>query len=133
MKSIVLDSYALIAFLEREAGHEEVSKLFEECVAKNAEAFVCVVNWGEVVYHALRQGGEKIAQLAEDAMRALPLQILDANKDITLQAAQLKASNKMSYADCFATALAMKKKCELVTGDKEFKQVEGKVKIRWIK
>jgi len=25
------------------------------------------------------------------------------------------------------------KKCELVTGDKEFKQVEKEVKIRWIK
>lgn len=132
MKSIVLDSYALIAFLEREAGYEEVSKLFEECVAKDMEAFVCVVNWGEVIYHALRQGGEKTAQLAEDAMRALPLQLVDANKDLTLQAAHLKAAAKMSYADCFAAALAIKKKCELVTGDKEFKQVEKEAKIRWI-
>jgi ribonuclease VapC len=39
----------------------------------------------------------------------------------------------MSYADCFAAALAIKKKCELITGDKEFKQVEKEIKIRWIK
>jgi hypothetical protein len=38
----------------------------------------------------------------------------------------------MSYADCFAAALAMKKKCELATGDKEFKQVEKYVKIKWM-
>jgi len=41
--------------------------------------------------------------------------------------------HKMSYPDCSAAALAKKKKCELVTGDNEFKQVEKEVKIRWIK
>jgi predicted nucleic acid-binding protein len=38
----------------------------------------------------------------------------------------------MSYADCFAAALAKLRKAELVTGDEEFKQVEGEIKIRWI-
>lgn len=133
MKAAVLDSYAVIVYLDREPGYEEVAKLFEECVAKNREVFVCVVNWGEVIYHALRSGGENMAKLAEDAMRALPIQVVEANKDLTLQAAHLKAFNKMSYADCFAAALALKKKCELVTGDKEFKQVESQVKLRWIR
>ena len=36
------------------------------------------------------------------------------------------------YADYFAAALAKLRKAELVTGDKEFKQVEGEVKILWI-
>ena len=133
MKAGVLDSYAVIAYLEREEGYEEIAKLFDECVAKDRELFLCVVNWGEVIYHALRTGGEKTAGLAEDAMRALPLEIVEANKDLTYQAARLKASGKISYTDCFAAALAIKKKCELVTGDKEFKQVESKVKIRWIR
>ena len=91
--------------------------------------FVCIVNWAEVIYHTLRVGGDKGAQLAEDAMRALPIQLVEANKDLTLQAARLKASHKMSRADYFA---AMKRKCDLVTGDKEFKQVEDKLKIRWM-
>jgi predicted nucleic acid-binding protein len=38
----------------------------------------------------------------------------------------------MSYADCFAAALAKDRKSDLVTGDKEFKQVEGEVSIRWL-
>ncbi len=38
----------------------------------------------------------------------------------------------MSYADCFAAALAKHRKSDLVTGDKEFKQVEGEVSIRWL-
>jgi ribonuclease VapC len=133
MKAAVLDSYALIAYLEREEGYTEVAKIFDECIAKDREVFVCVVNWGEVIYHALRTGGEKTATLAEDAMRALPMQIVEANKELTLQAARLKAYNKMSYADCFAAALAMKKKSELVTGDKDFKQMEKELRICWIK
>ena len=48
------------------------------------------------------------------------------------RAAELKAKKKMSYADCFAAALAKLRKAELVTGDKEFRQVAGEVKILWI-
>ena len=132
MKAAVFDSYALIAYLEREEGYEEVARLFEECVTKDREVFVCIINWGEVIYHALRNGGERTAQLAEDAMRALPLQLVEVNKELTVQAAHFKAFNKMSYADCFAAALAVRRKCELVTGDKEFKQVEKTIRIKWI-
>ena len=132
MKAAVLDSYALIVYLDREEGYEDVAKLFEECVARDREVFVCVVNWGEVIYHVLRVGGEKAAQLAEDAIRALPIQLVDANRDLTHQAARLKAFNKMSYADCYAAALAMRWKCEVVTGDKEFEQVEDKLKVHWL-
>jgi predicted nucleic acid-binding protein len=35
----------------------------------------------------------------------------------------------MSYADCFAAALAKWSKAELVTGDPDFKQVEGEIRI----
>ena len=132
MKTTVLDSYAVITYLQRQSGYEEVSEIFEECSAKDREAFLCVVNWGEVIYHALRNGGEQRAQLAEETMRAIPITIVEANKELTYQAARLKATHKMSYADCFAAATAMKRKCELVTGDKEFKQVEKEIKIRWI-
>ncbi len=133
MKATVLDSYAVITYLERQGGYEEVAATFDECVAKNREVFLCVVNWGEVIYHALRNGGEQKARLAEDALRALPINLVDADKELTYLAAGLKAFHKMSYADCFAAATAMKNKCELVTGDKEFKEIEKDVKIRWIK
>lgn len=48
------------------------------------------------------------------------------------QAAVFKATKKMSYADCFAAALAKLRKAELVTGDKEFKQVQEEVRVAWI-
>jgi len=52
--------------------------------------------------------------------------------DLTRQAAELKSKHRMSYAGCFAAALARQRKAELVTGDRDFRQVEGEVKILWL-
>jgi len=38
----------------------------------------------------------------------------------------------MALGDCFAAALAKELKADLVTGDQEFKQVEGQVKVQWL-
>jgi len=62
----------------------------------------------------------------------LPIQITSADLDQARQAAEFKAARRMSYADCFAAALAKSRKAELVTGDKDFKQVEDEVKIHWL-
>jgi predicted nucleic acid-binding protein len=48
------------------------------------------------------------------------------------QAALFKSGKKISYADCFAAALAKLRRAELVTGDPDFKQVEWKVQVLWI-
>ena len=48
------------------------------------------------------------------------------------QAASFKARHKMSYADCFAAALAKQKNAELITGDSEFKAVEKEIRIQWL-
>ena len=47
-------------------------------------------------------------------------------------AGKYKASKKMSYADCMAAALAKIHRAELITGDREFKEVEKEIKICWI-
>jgi ribonuclease VapC len=39
----------------------------------------------------------------------------------------------MSFADCFAAALAKRTKAVLLTGDPEFKQVEQEIMIDWLK
>ena len=132
MKPIVLDSYALIAYLNKEEGYSVVSEIFEKCVDSDEHAFMCVVNIGEVYYHALRVGGEQKATLVLEIVKALPIDIVEANISLTLQAAEYKAFNKISYADAYAAALAKIKKASLITGDKEFKSLENEIKITWI-
>ncbi len=132
MKPVVLDSYALIAYLNREKGFSIVSEIFGKCVDADEFAIMCVVNIGEVYYHALRVGGEKKAKFALEIIKALPIEIVEANINLTLHAASYKAFNKMSYADAFAAALAKLKKASLITGDSEFKALEKEIKIIWV-
>ena len=57
---------------------------------------------------------------------------MDADWEITRQAALFKMPGKISYADCFAAALAKRLDAEVVTGDKEFKVLEGQIGIVWL-
>jgi ribonuclease VapC len=93
---------------------------------------MCVVNWGEVYYQVLRRFGDQKAQEIEQLIQALPITLVEANKELTREAARIKATKKMAYADCFAVALARLKKAELYTGDSEFKAVEKDIKVVWL-
>ena len=52
--------------------------------------------------------------------------------DLAREAARFKAAGKMSYADCFAAALACINRASLVMGDPEFKAVEDEIDVIWL-
>ena len=128
----VLDAYSLIAYLEGEDGKDKMIEVFKAARDSGRALLLCVVNWGEVYYITLREAGRERADQVAHLLSTLPIQFVPVDMELAKKAAELKASGKMSYADCFAAALAKLRKAELVTGDKEFKQVEGEVKILWI-
>jgi predicted nucleic acid-binding protein len=128
----VLDSWALLCYLEQEPGYEKIIELFEKAVESSKPLLMCVVNWGEVYYQVLRRFGDQKAQEIEQLIQALPITLVEANKELTREAARIKATKKMAYADCFAVALARLKKAELYTGDSEFKAVEKDIKVVWL-
>lgn len=132
MSGVVLDAYAVIAFLEREPGYEHVEKHLEHAAQTGRNLFLCTVNWGEVYYSVMRETNPAKAEEVRRFIETLPIELVSADADLARQAAIYKASRKMSYADCFAAALAKKHKAALVTGDKDFKQVEGDIKISWL-
>ena len=80
----------------------------------------------------MRTNGPDRAEQVARLISTLPVEVVPADLELARQAAEFKAKKKMSYADCFAAALAKLRKAELVTGDKEFRQVAGEVKILWI-
>ena len=128
----VLDAYSLVAYLEGEDGADKVVEVLKTARDSGRALLLCVVNWGEVYYITLREAGRERADQVAHLLSTLPIQFVPVDMELAKKAAELKASKKMSYADCFAAALAGLRKAELVTGDKEFKQVEGEVKILWI-
>lgn len=133
VKTIVLDSQPIIAYFEKDAGWETLAKLLQSAADRKCQVLLSVVNWGEVYYITLREYGEEYADRVLHALKNMPIELVEANRELTLQAAKIKAKGGVSYADCFAIALARTRKAaELVTGDKEFKHVEREVTIRWI-
>ena len=62
----------------------------------------------------------------------MAIEIVDADWPLTHRAAVYKANGNIAFGDCFAAALAKNRKAELVTGDKEFKALEGDIKISWL-
>ncbi len=80
----------------------------------------------------MREQGKEAAELYLKTINRYPIKIVDIDKFLTLEAANFKTFHKMSYADAFAVALAKVQKAKLVTGDKEFKAVEGNIRIVWI-
>jgi len=135
MATKVLDSWALIAFFEDEPAAEEVEKLLHHATDEKHKLLLSVVNWGEVYYNTMREVSQEAAEQKAQEIASLPIEIVGVGDDLALvrQAAIFKATHKMAYADCFAAALAKEKKAELVTGDPEFKPVEGEIKIAWLK
>ena len=128
----VLDSYSLLAYIEGEAGAETMIEIFRVARDSGRSLFLSVVNWGEVYHITMREAGHERGDEVAHLISTLPIQIVPADLDLTRQAAELKSKHRMSYADCFAAALAKSRKAELVTGDRDFRQVEGEVKILWL-
>jgi predicted nucleic acid-binding protein len=91
-----------------------------------------VVNWGEVYYTTMRAVSQEAAEQKAREIAALPIDIVIDDLAVARQAAIFKGKHRLAYADCFAAALGKLKNAEVVTGDPEFKQLEGEVKVAWL-
>lgn len=132
MKRAVLDSYAVLAFLFKEKGYEKVLDLFEKAAQTDQVLFIAAPNWAEARYMVERKVGTGRWAEVQHKLLGLPLEVVPADQMLAELAGEIKASGKMSLADCFAAALATQKKADLYTGDPEFKAVGKDIQVIWI-
>jgi len=132
MATKVLDSYALMAFFEDEPGADFVRGLIHKAVESGTNLLMTVVNLGEVWYSIARTNSPEIADQYVHEIKGMGIEIVNVDWMLTRQAAAFKVNGNISYADCFAAALAKIRKAELITGDKEFKVLQDEIKISWI-
>lgn len=131
-KGFVLDSWAVLAYLGDEAASQQAAKLIADAHEHRTPMHMSSVNAGEVWYIVARQISAADADQAIADLVGLGIELVNADWALARVAAAFKAKNRMSYADCFAAALAKERRCDLVTGDNEFKQIESEVSIRWL-
>lgn len=129
---VVLDSWATIAYLEDEASAERVADIIADAHEEEIPLLMSVVNAGEVWYIIARESSVADADASINQLRDLGIEFVDADWNLAKDAGYFKSKNKMSFADCFAAALAKQRKAHLATGDPEFKQVESEIAINWL-
>lgn len=118
----VLDSFAVLAYLNDEPGAEFVTALLERAGRRQTTLSMHTINLGEVYYATHRASGEVRAETAYAKVRAFPVRFLaSVEEDLLLTAARLKARYPLAYADAFAAATAMLLEMPLISGDPEFR------------
>lgn len=128
----LLDSFALLAFLNGERGFEKVRSLLRAAEAAAEPLLMNEINIGEVYYVTAKARSLEQAEEVLRRLEALPIRAVSNAFNDVLEAARIKARTTVAYADAFAVATAVRASAVLVTGDPEFRSVSHLVKIEWL-
>ena len=131
-KFIVLDSWAIMAYLEDEPSAERIADLISDAHDDGVPLLMSVVNAGEIWYIITRRTNAAEADRTIALLQQIGIKFVDANWLLTKIAAGYKVKGNISYADCFAAAVTKQSKATLVTGDREFKQLDDEISIVWL-
>lgn len=128
----VLDSFALLGFLQNEASADRIEALLNQSQEDKATLYMSLINLGEVAYQIERRQRENKLPDMLSYLDVSPIQFMEASRQRILSAARLKAQYPFSYADAFAAALCEELEATLLTGDPEFRALEQQIKIEWL-
>ncbi len=147
MERIVLDSWAILAWLQGEDTGEIVRDLIswaggDEAAGKKVQTrwvegirspklFMSLINLGEVFYILGQRRGEKEARETVEEIKSSVIGVVPVSEQLVFEAASLKIKYPIAYADSFVLATTMALGGALVTGDPELRSVE-EIEILWI-
>jgi predicted nucleic acid-binding protein len=129
---VVLDSWALLAYLDGEAAAQHVRQVLRTARRKQAVVLLSLIAYGECLHVIEREQGLQRAQRAIGIIDQLPLHVAPVDRPLVFEAAHVKARYPLSYADAFSVALARRTHGRVMTGDPEFKAVEPEIAIHWL-
>lgn len=132
MNVYVLDSFAMLTLLQLEPGADQVTALLREAEQGTSRVLMSLISLGEVVYIIERRWGEARLRSFLAYVNAAPIEVSPVDQDRVFAAAHIKAHHPISYADAFAVALAQELEATVITGDPEFRSVEGSVPVQWL-
>lgn len=128
--SVVLDTSAIVAWLEDEPGADQVEALLRRAARSQTTVYVAFISLMEAQYIMIRRAGDENAAAAISFVENWPLEIVDSDREWGREAAAVKARGGLSLADAWIAALAMRLDADLVHKDKEFDSVPGLRSVR---
>jgi predicted nucleic acid-binding protein len=130
MVTYVLDSSAILRYLDGEAGADRVSEIIKDHLAGRCEAVICSLHWGEIAGQTRKQRGMKAMELVLSRLGALGVQVVPVDAERAVRAALIKFKTAVPYVDAFGVELtAESRERVFVTADFDFKAAERDVKI----
>ena|SRR3984885_6244673 len=133
MVTYVLDSSAILRFLDGEAGSDRIADILKSHIAGRCEAVVSALHWGEVAGTTCKRHGTQAMDLALSRLSAFGLQIIAVDGNRAVRAAMIKLKRTIPYVDAFGMELAADSRERiLVTADFDFKPASRDVKIEFL-
>jgi PIN domain nuclease of toxin-antitoxin system len=132
MTTYVLDSSAVLRYIDDEAGADRVEEILSNCAGWRCNACLSAIQWGEVFGRLRHRLG---ANHESEALDSFPseLKIVAADEERAVRAAALKVDRKIAYADAFALDLAMSSADHiLVTADFGFIPAQDLARIEFL-
>ena len=125
----VLDTSAWVALDEREPGAEMVEAILTKAWLGQAEVHGSFATLTELEYVRTQERDARQATELLAFARSQPVQWLHSDDALCSSAAKLKAAHKISFADSFVAATALRLNATLVHKDPEFTALAGVLKL----
>jgi predicted nucleic acid-binding protein len=133
MVTYVLDSSAILRYLDDEAGAARVAEIIKSHLAGRCGAIVSALHWGEVAGITCKAHGKQAMELVLSRLSAFGLQIVAADGDRAVRASLIKVKRYLPYVDAFGIELAGDSGDHVfVTADFDFKPASRDVAIEFL-
>ncbi|MCI0474584.1 MAG: type II toxin-antitoxin system VapC family toxin [Ignavibacteria bacterium] len=122
-KQYILDTSALLTYIEDEDGADKVDALLIEAENGEADIYIAFISITEVYYITLQEKDEIEALRRVILIQRLAVKIVESYEAINLAAGKLKAINRISLADSYIAAVCRAYSGTLVHKDPEFEKL----------
>lgn len=129
----VLDSSAVLRYVDNEAGADRVEVILRACVTRQAVVCISALQWGEIAGRLRQRFGETDEMRILSNLLPSEVTIVSVSVERAVRAAGLKIDRKIAYADAFALELTMDSPDHvLITADYGFKAVDDLARIEFL-
>jgi PIN domain nuclease of toxin-antitoxin system len=133
MVRYVLDSSAILRYLDGEAGSERVAEIIKDHMTGRCEAVICSLHWGEIAGQTCKQRGVPAMERVLSRLAAFGIQVVAVDGDRAVRAALIRFRRAVPYVDAFGVELtADSRESVFVTADFDFKAAKRDVKIEFL-
>jgi PIN domain nuclease of toxin-antitoxin system len=133
MVTYVLDSSAVLRYLDGEAGADRISEIIEARLSGACDAVICALHWGEIAGLVCRRHGVTTMEKVLSRLNSLGVVATTVDGDRAVRAALIKMKRAIPYVDAFGIELTGDPVDRIfVTADYDFKPASRDVKIEFL-